>query len=58
MIEPTPRFETERTRRFREQDLSEGDERTISDIEKLRLSGCPGNGDRRGAGMVVYHRKL
>jgi hypothetical protein len=33
MTEPTSRFETERTRRFREQDLSEGDERTISDIE-------------------------
>jgi hypothetical protein len=37
MPEPTSRFETERTRRFRERNLSEWDQRTISHIEGF---GC------------------
>ena len=37
MAEPTRRFETERTRRFRDGDLSERDERTIANVETF---GC------------------
>jgi hypothetical protein len=37
MTEPNRKFETERTRRFREQELNEGDERSISRIETF---GC------------------
>jgi hypothetical protein len=37
VADPTLRFQTERTRRFRQGDLSETDERTIANIEKF---GC------------------
>ena len=37
MAEPTRRFETERTRRFRNGNLSERDERTIANVETF---GC------------------
>lgn len=50
MPDPTRRFETERTRRFRQGGLSERDERTISNVETF---GCEVVQVRRSSAALV-----